>query len=78
MPGYVLNLHVVGASMTNCYALFMLIVLPSSECPLGNQCDSTNGRCILVNNAEVYTCILGYELQSDGTTCLGKNLVTCS
>ena len=50
----------------------MFIVLPSSECPLGNQCDSTNGRCILVNSIQVCTCILGYELQSDKTTCSGK------
>ena len=56
--------------------IILLLVPPGNVCPLDHQCDSTNGRCSLVNGIEVCTCISGYELQSDGITCSGMFLLS--
>jgi len=48
---------------------FTLYILAANPCAGSNNCDTDNGLCSEVNDAEVCSCVKGYTLNGDGKTC---------
>ena len=48
--------------------IFAVAVIPGNECPMNNNCSQV---CVLLNGTESCSCLAGFELLTDETTCQG-------